>query len=242
MDKTAETDALLVRIEKLAATNPETIRAVNAFLDLLQEQPQHVEPDGTGQRDDWLPILGRSAAGIVFFWDDLPQGFGKSPADRLSELIEVYLRAETAGELPASLEPTDGPPAPPLPEDVSLIQVNVPGDAEVSEFLNCPAVRKRYPDAFALRIDGDSMKPQLLHGDLVIVSPTVPAADGHPAVVQFRGQVGVTCKIYRRQGDDVHLVPANKDFRPKRHKTSEILWALRVLFRVRVGGPEGIVE
>ena len=184
-------------------------------------------------RSGWLPVLGRSAAGIVFFWKDLPNGSGQTPAEKLSQLIDAYLNAEAAAAWIASIDQTIGQPSD-FSDTASLIQVNVPSDAAVSEFLDCPAVRKRYPDAFALRIDGDSMLPQFAHGDLLIVSPSAPAADGKPAVVQLHGQLGVTCKLYRRQGDRVHLIPTNEKFSAQTFPASDILWALRVLFRVRI--------
>ncbi len=232
----ADRQALLERIERLARRNPASLRAIQKFMDLLEQQ---AEREGTGppdpdDRNGWLPVLGRSAAGVVFFWNDLPDSAGKKPAERLSELIDAYLRAQTAGQWPASIEPTDAQSAEPSTDSVSLIQVNVPSDAQVAEFLNCPAVRRRYPDAFALRIDGESMTPQLIHGDLVIVSPSQPALQGKPAVVQLREQIGVTCKLYRQEANKVHLIPTNSQYEPQSFELSEVLWALRVLFRIRI--------
>ena len=232
----ADRRELLERIERLARRNPASLRAVQRFLDLLEETvpAQQDAPEKGGRRGGWLPVLGRSAAGVVFFWKDLPGQSGTSPADRLSELIESYLKAQTSAESSARIERTDSRTPEVSGDAVRLIQVNVPTDAEVTEFLDCPAVRKRYPDAFALRIDGASMAPQLIHGDLVIVSPSVPAVSGQPAVVQLRGQLGVTCKLYRTEGTTVHLIPVNETFEPQCFDLSEVVWALRVLFRVRV--------
>lgn len=231
----ADRQRLLEHIDRLTARNPAALRAVQAFLDLLEEAVPGPEnrPSYTAGRAGWLPVLGRSAAGVVFFWKDLPNSSAKSPADRLSELIEAYLKAQTAGAWTAAIEQPDGQAADPA-DTASLIQLNVPSDAQVAEFLDCPAVRKRYPDAFALRIDGDSMIPQLAHGDLVIVSPSAAAVDGKPAVVQLRDQLGVTCKLYRRQADRVHLIPTNDRFSAQTLDTSDVVWALRVLFRVRI--------
>ena len=227
---------LLEHIDRLAERNPAALRSVRAFLELLEEAmpgPRN-RPSVLDERGGWLPVLGKSAAGVVFFWKDLPNGSGKSPADRLSELIDSYLKAQMAGAWMASIEETDGSGTEAAANDVNLIQVNVPSGAEVTEFLDCPAVRQRYPDAFALRIDGDSMIPQLVHGDMAIVSPSVPAVDGKPAVVQLKGQVGVTCKLYRREGDKVHLIPANENMPAQSFEISQVEWALRVLFRVRI--------
>ena len=231
----ADSRALLARIDRLASRNPAALRAVQAFLDLLEQGALGPGNDHNG-RAGWLPVLGRSAAGVVFFWQDLPNGSDRTPADRLSELIETYLKAETAAAWPASIDQAAAQSSDPS-DSATLIQVNVPDDAAVSEFLDSPVVRKRYPDAFALRVDGDSMLPQFTHGDLVIVSPSVPAVDGKPAVVQLRSQVGVTCKLYRRKADRVHLIPTNESFASQTFAASDILWALRVLFRVRINSP-----
>ncbi len=235
-DIPADKQALLERIERLAQRNPATLRAIQKFMDLLEQQATRdaTESPEPSERGGWLPVLGRSAAGVVFFWKDLPDSNGKSPADKLSELIDAYLKAQTTSHRPAFIEPTDAQAPDQTTDTVSLIQINVPSDAKVTEFLDCPAVRKRYPDAFALRIDGDSMAPQLIHGDLVIVCPSQPAAQGKPAVVQLRDQIGVTCKLYRCQTDKVHLIPTNEQYEPQTFELSEVLWALRVLFRIRV--------
>ena len=235
---------LLDRIDRAVAANPAALRAIQAFLDLLDEGvlgPVN-SPDGPAPDDDrhsrggWLPVLGRSAAGVVFFWQDLPNDTPRTPAHRLSQLIDAYLKAEATGTWSASVDQAADNSAD-SSQAASLIQINVPDDAAVSEFLDCPVVRRRYPDAFALRIDGHSMLPQFSPADLVIVSPSVPALDGKPAVVQLRGQLGVTCKLYRRQGDRVHLIPTNDSFSPQDFDASDILWALRVLFRVRINSP-----
>jgi len=55
--------------------------------------------------------------------------------------------------------------------------------------------------------------------------------------VQLGNQIGITCKLYRREADRVHLIPANDSFSAQTFSASEILWALRVLFRVRINSP-----
>ena len=134
---------LLARIEELAQRNPATLRALQRFMDLLEQQttaPPAVRPPDPRQRSGWLPVLGRSAAGVVFFWKDLPDAAGKKPAERLSELIDAYLQAQTTGDWPGSIQRADADLADQPADIVSLIQVNVPSDAAVAEFLDCPVV------------------------------------------------------------------------------------------------------
>ena len=71
-------------------------------------------------------------------------------------------------------------------------------------------------------------------GDLIILSQSVPAQDTATAVVQIKNQIGVTCKIYRRQGDEVHLIASNENYGPRIVRHDQIEWALAVLWRVRV--------
>ncbi|MFP4053868.1 MAG: helix-turn-helix transcriptional regulator, partial [Phycisphaerae bacterium] len=85
----------------------------------------------------------------------------------------------------------------------------------------------------ALRVDGDSMSPEIRHGDLVVLSPSAPALDGRPAVVQIDRQIGVTCKLLRREGDRTHLIGLAESVPPLSIDTGKVAWALRVLARIR---------
>ena len=69
--------------------------------------------------------------------------------------------------------------------------------------------------------------------DVVILSPSVAAVDGQPAVVQLRQQIGVTYKLLRTEGERIHLVPVNEKFPPQTFPAERLVWALRVLARVR---------
>jgi SOS-response transcriptional repressor LexA len=116
---------------------------------------------------------------------------------------------------------------------VEVITLNEPDGADVVSFIAAEGIKAMHADAFALRIDGDSMDPDIRHGDLVILSPSAEAVDGKAAVVQLDGQIGVTCKLFRRDGRTIHLVPINDELPPQTYGDKELAWALRVLARVR---------
>jgi SOS-response transcriptional repressor LexA len=103
----------------------------------------------------------------------------------------------------------------------------------VAEVVESAALVAKWPDAFALRIDGDSMLPILRENDLAIVSPKVRARNGHAAIVQLAGQIGVTCKVYRHVRRQVRLIPANPSYPTTVHPKDAVVWALQVLARVR---------
>ena len=173
-------------------------------------------------RDAWIPVLGRSAAGVPQFWSDPTAAQGLTT---LGELIDRHARRAR----PAAMLRQDAD----LPDAVQLITLGQVGQDNLAEFICAPAVKARHADAFAVRIDGESMAPDIRHGDLVVLSPQAPAADGKPAVVQLDGQIGVTCKLYRRAEGRIHLVPINEQYPPQSFPASKVLWALRVLARVR---------
>jgi hypothetical protein len=194
-------------------------------------------------RESWIPILGRTAAGVARFWG---KGEDVSGLTILADLVArhagqtpqavrpaVATEAGTEAEAWAGTEADAHPPA-----GVQLVTLSAPDQRDAVEFVAAEAIKRRYPDAFALRVDGDSMAPQILQGDVVVLSPSVPADDGRAAVVQAAGQIGVTCKLYRKAGGHVHLVPVNSRYEIADVEAGQVEWALRVLARVRPGGAE----
>jgi len=70
-------------------------------------------------------------------------------------------------------------------------------------------VYERDPGCYALRVSGDSMAPQLLDGDLVVVSPAAPLLDGC-IVAAYIEPDGDVVKVYRvLPGGVVVLQPVN---------------------------------
>lgn len=179
-----------------------------------------------------IPVLGRAAAASPQFWANLIEGEGLT--DQVGAAVE-QLRAgkwEAAEADPISGRAVRG--------GIALVQLAEPVDLaglSVHELVESSWISKRWPGAFALRVDGDSMQPTLEPGDLVVLSARKPAVDGEPAVVQLAGQIGVTCKIYRRAGDKVRLIPANPEYPTSVHAARDVVWALQVLARVRTGTP-----
>ncbi|MCJ7545080.1 MAG: helix-turn-helix domain-containing protein [Phycisphaerae bacterium] len=247
---------LVQRVAKLLADKPDSAGPLAAFLDVLMgiqafpagERQAAAEParaEGTSRprgdepgpmapgqpaepaKGSWVPILGRTAAGVVHFWADARDSAGVT---MLADLVERHRRRAGASVRPAAAMEQGGPGA----ETVQIITLPGGGDSEAAEFVAAPALKARYADAFALRIDGESMAPEIRHGDVVILSPSVPAADGRPAVVQLAGQIGVICKLYRRVGERVHLIPIHERYAVQSFPASKVSWALAVVARVRM--------
>ncbi len=241
--RSAEHAKILTRMGALLPQRAEAAAALNALLDLLEAQPEAsprggpeaTEPsDRSGQASSGIriPVLGRTAAGVPQFWG--------RPGKTVDLLQSAINRCAGSGEsLSATLSGPENALSPDSDEQVYLVQLAKPvriGELHIAEFLECQTRRDRWANAFALRVDGDSMHPSLFHGDLVILSPTEHAKPGRAAVVQLRNQIGVTCKLFYSDKKHVRLIPINEQFRPTKHPRKDLVWALRVLSRVRLSG------
>ncbi len=230
---------VIQRAAALLAEKPNAAAALSAFLEILTESLKFpaakAAPRRKGQTKDgsdgdeqasWLPILGRSAAGVPQFWSDTAETKGTI---RLGDLIATHAAAAGRQTRQGRAEQTDAESE----TNVQIITVR-PGEvAQPVEFVAAKSIKSRWPDAFVVRMDGESMSPDICHGDLVVLSPSAPAADGRPAVIQLEGQIGVTCKLYRQSKGHVHLVPINEQFAPQSFPAKNIVWALRVLAKIR---------
>jgi transcriptional regulator with XRE-family HTH domain len=239
-------DPVVARAAAMLSDNPQAAQALSAFVDILgaarqfppkpapaqapsqpSPPPQAVpcDPPATVEpADAWIPILGRTAAGLPQFWRSASDAAATTGWDDL--IARHARRSRRTAAAVARLDNNQSQAA-------WLVTSTQAGADDVSEFIWASALRAKYPDAFALRVDGDSMSPDIRHGDVVVVSPSAPAVDAQAAVVQLTNQIGLTCKLLRRDGRRVHLVPINEQFPPQAFDAADVSWALRVLACVR---------
>ncbi len=183
----------------------------------------------TAQQAGWLPVLGRSAAGVPQFWSAKDR---HQTLTTLDDLIARHAIAPASQTTPAIALGDQGDLSKPL--SVQLVTLSDPAPGQPSQFLVAETIKNRYPDAFAVQIDGNSMSPEIEHGDLVILSPSVAAQDGRASVIQLVGQIGVTCKLLRKTDGLVHLIPINEQYAPQSFPAKNVVWSLRVLARVKL--------
>jgi len=180
-----------------------------------------------------IPILGRTAAGLLASWDDFFAGH-----DDPQILDRLIRRVEAAGALQrgGKLESADASAESRQPTDAAamVVQLSQPTPDGIVEYLELPGIEPIGPGAFALRVDGDSMAPRIRDGDLIVCRRGMAPEAGQTAVVRIRGRVGLTVKLWRPEGDHVHLIPINEAYQPSRLPRSQILWACRVLWVVRL--------
>ncbi|MEX1098768.1 MAG: S24 family peptidase [Planctomycetales bacterium] len=233
------TEAVLDRLRNLLAAHPDALPNVERFADLLTEvlgeaarvaPPVPDAPPPRWSAEGLIPVLGSTAAGTARYWRELETDFGGPEADARLERMLAEHRARSVRPAELTAASTESAIAP----EVALVQLSNPDERGFVEFLSCPQARSRFPHCVAWRIDGDSMAPRYRDGDLVLTSPDEPAIDGQPCVARQSGQIGVNCKIYRVEADEIVLVPVNESYAPQRLPASELQWAQRVLFSVRL--------
>jgi hypothetical protein len=71
-------------------------------------------------------------------------------------------------------------------------------------------------------------------GDFVITAPDQSAVEGHPYDARQREQIGVNCGIHHHDGRRITLIPVNESSTAQTFDESDLLWAHRVLFWVRL--------
>lgn len=231
---------ILDRFASGGGTSPQDAAARSALRRLLAEMQQALppaagawEPHRSAPTRASIPIVGRTAAGILASWEE----HFSAPED--PDVLEHLLRqveGASARRRGAALAPADPQAEGAQPQDrtAMLTQLSSPTPDGVAEFLDLPGVGPVEPGTFALRVDGDSMAPRIRDGDLVVSRRGAGPEPGRTAIVKVRHRIGVTVKIWQPQGDRVHLIPVNESYELAVYPRSEVLWACRVLWVVRL--------
>lgn len=81
------------------------------------------------------------------------------------------------------------------------------------DYVRCPDIHD--PNAFAVRVVGDSMEPKYKEGDIVVFSPAVEVHNGDDCFVRFTSPHETTFKrVFFEQNDSVRLQPRNDNYAP----------------------------
>ena len=247
---TEKGDGYLPQYPKLARqlssflqSNPASADTIEAFIELLSEKM--VAESGHAGRNhsqespesSWIPILGRTAAGVVHLWEQTDLSDSKEVVTKLQSLIKKHTNSDVTdsriGQMSVDFQ------AKPLfkameAKRANLVQISPSQEDQIVQFIESQEIRESFPDCFALQIDGDSMSLRINDGDVVMLSPSVPAAQGQVTVACLSNQIGVTCKIIRTTDEVVHLIPINERYDTKVVSKKDLLWALSVLCHVRL--------
>ena len=98
------------------------------------------------------------------------------------------------------------------------------------DYVRCPDVDD--PQAFAVRVIGDSMEPKFFEGDIVIFSPALEVRSGDDCFVRLAEPHETTFKRIYFEGDDkIRLQPRNEKYPPMIMEGSRINGLYRAVIK-----------
>jgi len=137
----------------------------------------------------------------------------KANASRLSELLaKSELDVEQPGSSLAAgrLVPVINKVAAGYPSDFNDLDYPV-GVAD--DYVRCPDLHD--PNAFAVRVVGDSMEPKFREGDIVIFSPAAEVSNGDDCFIRFAMPHETAFKrVFFEPNNKVRLQPRNEKYSP----------------------------
>lgn len=136
-------------------------------------------------------------------------GIGVRSIKKLSKALAVdeiqLLSTGAPARLPRPIPVISWVQAGALAEAVDLHDVGESGEGD-------PVFSTRIhgPHAFGLRVEGDSMAPRFLPGDVIIVDPEISCENGCPCVVILNGEA--TFKMFYETVEAIRLEPMNNKY------------------------------
>ena len=145
----------------------------------------------------------------------LSKVFGVTEAWLLGYNVPRYERIEHTGpQTPQGLKiPVLGTVAAGIP--ISAVE-------EILDYEEVPQSWKNQGEFFGLRIKGDSMKPDINHGDTVIVRKQSTANNGDVVITLVNGD-DVTCKKFEKLDNGIILISNNSEYSPMYFSNEEVV-------------------
>jgi len=134
----------------------------------------------------------------------------KAKMKRLLKAEKVNIEQVSESISPGRLVPVINKVAAGYPADFDDLDYPV-GIAD--DYVRCPDIHD--PNAFAVRVVGDSMEPKYIEGDIVVFSPAVEVRSGDDCFVRFSEPHETTFKrVFFEKDDQVRLQPRNEKYAP----------------------------
>ena len=92
----------------------------------------------------------------------------------------------------------------------------------ILDYEEVPQLWKNQGEFFGLRIKGDSMKPDINHGDTVIVRKQSTANNGDVVITLVNGD-DVTCKKFEKLDNGIILISNNSEYSPMYFSNEEVV-------------------
>ena len=197
--KNPPSDELLTRLEKILEFEPGLLLHIAHIEGLPADVRQEYE-SAEAESQKWRQIVKNLI-------DE------KVDASRLSELLaqsDLNIEQEKLPLAAGRLVPVINKVAAGYPSDFNDLDYPV-GIAD--DYIRCPDLHD--PNAFAVRVVGDSMEPKFREGDIVIFSPAAEVHNGDDCFVRFAMPHETTFKrVFFESENKIRLQPRNEKYSP----------------------------
>jgi phage repressor protein C with HTH and peptisase S24 domain len=201
--KNPPADELLVRLEKILEFEPGLLIHI-AHMEKLPADVRKAFEDSRAENEEWRSLIQH----VIQEGADLSE---KIQSDHYQHLLNKsknnYKTVNSAGRLvPVINNVTAG-----YPMDYDD-KGYPPGGAD--EYVRCPDLHD--PNAFAVRVIGDSMEPKYHQGDIIIFSPAMGANSGDDCFVRMTDPHETTFKqvFFLPDEPTIRLQPRNHKYPP----------------------------
>jgi len=192
-------DELLTRLEKILEFEPGLLLHIAHIEGLPADVRQEYE-SAEAESQKWRQIVKNLID-------------KKANASRLSELIaesDLNIEQEKLPLAAGRLVPVINKVSAGYPSDFNDLDYPV-GIAD--DYIRCPDMHD--PNAFAVRVVGDSMEPKFHEGDIVIFSPAAEVHNGDDCFVRFAMPHETTFKrVFFESDNKIRLQPRNEKYSP----------------------------
>lgn len=197
--KNPPSDELLTKLEKILEFDPGLLLHI-AHIEGLPSDIRHEYESAEAENQKWRQIVKNLID-------------KKADTNQLGELISQNdLEIEQGKSILAAgrLVPVINKVSAGYPRDFNDLDYPV-GIAD--DYVRCPDLHD--PNAFAVRVVGDSMEPKFCEGDIVIFSPATDVNNGDDCFVRFTTPHETTFKrVFFEPENQIRLQPRNDQYPP----------------------------
>lgn len=183
-------DTAMETKDKIAQLRKQYGYSLKTLSRLIDASPSAIRMWESGERNPKAKSLAELARVFHCTVEYLENPLEDNPADKVARTVTIPVLGDVSAGYPMYAE------------------------ENILDYEEIPLSWAKGGDYFALRIKGNSMKPRMQSGDVVIVRKQPSVDDGQVAVVLVNSD-SATVKIVRRtQGGGISLIPTNTDYSP----------------------------
>jgi len=197
--KNPPSDELLTKLEKILKFDQGLLLHI-AHMERLPSDIRQEYESNEAENQKWRQIIKNL----------MSKKTGKTQINKLLSKNKLKIKEDKSTLAAGRLVPVINKVAAGYPSDFNDLDYPV-GIAD--DYVRCPDLHD--PNAFAVRVVGDSMEPKFREGDIVVFSPAAEVRNGDDCFVRFAMPHETTFKrAFFEPNNQVRLQPRNENYSP----------------------------